>query len=360
MSFRDRLGREMLLFDGAMGTQLQSRGLAGGELPETWNILHPDTVYSIHKSYVEAGCDILKTNTFGANALKFQDPPYTVPALVEAGVTLAKRAAKEAGREVLVALDMGPTGKLLKPSGELEFCEAYKLYKEQVVAGAKAGADLVLIETMGDLYEIKAAVLAAKENSDLPVVVTMIFNENGKLLTGADIPTALFTLEGLGVDMIGFNCGLGPRQMLPFVQEILKYTSTPIAVNPNAVFEIASLPGVQAVGGCCGTTPDHLHEAVKKCKPIAPQEVKEKDFTAVTSYSKTVFLADKPVIIGERINPTGKKRLKQALPATPLMCLNRRSPKRMRAPMCSTSTSVCRNSTKRKSCPKPCRRFKPL
>ena len=335
MSFRDRLGREMLLFDGAMGTQLQSFGLAGGELPETWNILHPDTVYSIHKSYVEAGCDILKTNTFGANALKFQKPPYTVSALVEAGVALAKRVAKEAGREVLVALDMGPTGKLLKPSGELEFCEAYELYKEQVVAGAKAGADLVLIETMGDLYEIKAAVLAAKENSNLPVVVTMIFNENGKLLTGADIPTALFTLEGLGVDMLGFNCGLGPRQMLPFVQEILKYTSTPIAVNPNAglptcvdgvttfdvapdefseaLFEIASLPGVQAVGGCCGTTPDHLHEAVKKCKPIAPQEVKEKDFTAVTSYSKTVFLADKPVIIGERINPTGKKRLKQAL-----------------------------------------------
>lgn len=334
MGFRERLGKEMLLFDGAMGTQLQARGLAAGELPEVWNLTKTEAVFEIHKAYVDAGCDILKTNTFGANALKFEGTPYTVETIVKAGVQNAKKAAATAEREVFVALDMGPTGKLLKPYGELEFCKAYELYKEQVLAGREA-ADLVLIETMGDLYEIKAAVLAAKENSDLPIVVTMIFDEQGKLLTGADIETALVTLEGLGVDMIGFNCGLGPAQMLPFVQKILKYSSTPIAVNPNAglpvcidgvtsynvspedfaeeLLQIAQCAGVQAVGGCCGTTPGHIRAAVKACKGIPTAPVKEKNFTAVTSYAKTVYVGASPVLIGERINPTGKKRLKEAL-----------------------------------------------
>ena len=334
MGFLERLGKEMLLFDGAMGTQLQARGLGAGELPEVWNLTHPDDVADIQSAYVQAGCDILKTNTFGANALKFEGTPYTVEQIVQSAVGIAKRAAAKAPREVLVALDMGPTGKLLKPYGELEFCKAYELYKEQVLAGAQ-DADLILIETMGDLYEIKAAVLAAKENSDLPVVVTMIFDEQAKLLTGADIETALVTLEALGVDMLGFNCGLGPRQMLPFVQELLRYTSTPVAVNPNAglpvcvngvtsynvtpeafaeeLFKIASCAGVQAVGGCCGTTPAHIGAAARVCKAISPVPVKKKDFTAVTSYGKTVRIGDTPVLIGERINPTGKKRLKEAL-----------------------------------------------
>lgn len=334
MGFRERLGKEMLLFDGAMGTQLQARGLAAGELPEVWNLTKTEAVFEIHKAYVDAGCDILKTNTFGANALKFEGTPYTVETIVKAGVQNAKKAAATAEREVFVALDMGPTGKLLKPYGELEFCKAYELYKEQVLAGKEA-ADLVLIETMGDLYEIKAAVLAAKENSDLPIVVTMIFDEQGKLLTGADIETALVTLEGLGVDMIGFNCGLGPAQMLPFVQKILEYSSTPIAVNPNAglpvcidgvtsynvspedfaeeLLQIAQCAGVQAVGGCCGTTPGHIRAAVKACKGIPITPVKKKNFTAVTSYAKTVYVGASPVLIGERINPTGKKRLKEAL-----------------------------------------------
>ena len=333
MGFRERFGKEMLLFDGAMGTQLQARGLAAGELPEIWNVTHPEVIREIQKAYVDAGCDILKTNTFGANALKFVGTGYTVPQLVRAGVENARAAANTVDREVLVALDMGPTGKLLKPYGELEFCKAYELYKEQVCAGAD-GADLVLIETMGDLYEIKAAVLAAKENCDLPVVVTMIFDTQGKLLTGADIETAVVTLESFGVDALGFNCGLGPKQMLPFVEKALEVSSTPIVVNPNAglpvcvdgvtsynvtpteftedLLKIANTKGVWAVGGCCGTSPAHL-QAAAVCKSVAPQSVKQKDFTAVTSYGKTVTFGEKPVLIGERINPTGKKRLKAAL-----------------------------------------------
>lgn len=333
MSFSERFGKEMLLFDGAMGTRLQAHGLAAGELPEIWNITHPEVVKEIHNAYVNAGCDILKANTFGANALKFADTPYTVPQLVRAGLKNARAAAQAADREVFVALDMGPTGKLLKPYGELEFCKAYELYKEQVLAGADS-ADLILIETMGDLYEIKAAVLAAKENSRLPVVVTMIFDAQGKLLTGADIETAVVTLEGLGVDALGFNCGLGPKQMLPFVEKALAYASVPIVVNPNAglpvcvdgvtsynvspaeftedLLKIANIAGVWAVGGCCGTTPVHL-QAAAVCKSVTPQPVKPKDFTSVSSYGKTVTLGEKPILIGERINPTGKKRLKSAL-----------------------------------------------
>lgn len=334
MGIREKLGKEMLLFDGAMGTQLQANGLSAGELPEVWNLTHADVVRGIHRAYADAGCDILKANTFGANALKFETTPYSVSEIVQAALKNARAAAETSAREIFVALDLGPTGKLLKPYGELEFSKAYELYKEQILA-AENQADLILIETMGDLYEIKAAVLAAKENSDLPVAVTMIFDEQGKLLTGADIPTALFTLEGLGVDMIGFNCGLGPAQMLPFVQKIGTIGSTPIAVNPNAglpecidgvtsynvspvefadaLAEIAHCDGVWAVGGCCGTTPAHLEAAVRACKEIAPAPIKQKDFTAVTSYGRTVYMDERPILIGERINPTGKKRLKAAL-----------------------------------------------
>ena len=331
MGFRETLGKRMLLFDGAMGTQLQSRGLAAGELPETWNRSRPQDVYAIHRAYVQAGCDVLKTNTFGANALKLGGE---VRALVQSGVQLARRAADEAGREVFVALDLGPTGKLLAPYGELEFEAAYALYREQVEAG-RDGADLILIETMGDLYEIKAAVLAAKEASDLPVAVTMIFDETGKLLTGADIETAVVTLEGLGVDLIGLNCGLGPVEMLPFVEQMAASSSTPILCDPNAglpecvdgvttyrvdppafaqsLRRIAEVAGVWAVGGCCGTTPAHLQAAAGLCKDIPLHDIKPKDFTAISSYTHTVRLGERPVIIGERINPTGKKRLKAAL-----------------------------------------------
>lgn len=333
MKFIDLLGKERLFFDGAMGTMLQKNGLSAGEIPETWNITHRDTVYAIHKAYADAGCNIIKSNTFGANALKFKGTDYTVEEIVTSAIDIAKTAVSGKDK-TFVALDLGPTGKLLKPYGELPFETAYELYKQQVVAGKKAGADLVLIETMGDTYEIKAAVLAAKENCDLPIVVTMIFDESGKLLTGSDIKTAVFMLEGLGVDAIGFNCGLGPRQMLSLLPELLKYSSTPLAVNPNAglpecvngvtffnvtpedfandLKELAEM-GVSLLGGCCGTTPEHLKEAVKLCKDIPVSPVKQKSITAVTSYSKTAVIGERPIIIGERINPTGKKKLKAAL-----------------------------------------------
>lgn len=333
MKFIDLLGKERLFFDGAMGTMLQKNGLSAGEIPETWNITHRDTVYAIHKAYADAGCNIIKSNTFGANALKFKGTDYTVEEIVTSAIDIAKTAVSGKDK-TFVALDLGPTGKLLKPYGELPFETAYELYKQQVIAGKKAGADLVLIETMGDTYEIKAAVLAAKENCDLPIVVTMIFDESGKLLTGSDIKTAVFMLEGLGVDAIGFNCGLGPRQMLSLLPELLKYSSTPLVVNPNAglpecvngvtffnvtpeefandLKELAEM-GVSLLGGCCGTTPEHLKEAVKLCKNIPILPVKQKNITAVTSYSKTAVIGERPIIIGERINPTGKKKLKAAL-----------------------------------------------
>lgn len=334
MSIKDKIGKERLFFDGAMGTLLQEKGLKAGELPEKWNITNEDIIYNIHKSYIDAGCNILKSNTFGANSLKLNTEEFSVEKVVAKSVEIAKKAALTTDNEAYVALDLGPTGKLLKPYGELAFETAYCLYKEQVTAGARAGADLVLIETMGDTYEIKAAVLAAKENCDLPIIVTMIFDQKGKLLTGADIKTAVFILEGLGIDAIGFNCGFGPQQMLRILPKLKKYTSLPIVINPNAglpecvngvtefnvtpdifakdMAELAS-NGAHILGGCCGTTPKHLKKAIELCKSIPMHPVNKKDITAVTSYSVTAVFGDKPLIVGERINPTGKKKLKSAI-----------------------------------------------
>ena len=230
MKFLEKLGKELLIFDGAMGTMLQQHGLKSGELPENLNITSPKILLDIHKEYLKAGCDIVSTNTFGANGLKFSN----VKEIVSAGVALARQAVVENGNKGYVALDLGPTGKLLEPFGDLPFEKAYSLYKEQVTAGVSAGADLILIETMGDLYEVKAAVLASRENSSLPVLLSLMFDENGLMLTGSDIKTAVITAEALGVDAIGVNCGLGPRQMLGLVPEILKYSSLPVFVQPNA------------------------------------------------------------------------------------------------------------------------------
>ena len=330
MTFKEKFNNSILFFDGAMGTELQKNGLKKGELPENLNTHSPQIVARVHKSYLDAGCNIISTNTFGANSLKFDN----VNEIITKAVEITKNAIAESGKEAFVALDMGPLGKLLKPYGDLEFETAYDLYKEQVVAGANAGADLILIETMGDLYEIKAAVLAAKENTDLPVLVSMIFDEKGILLTGADIKTAVITLEGLGVDGIGMNCGLGPDQMLELLKEMQKYSSTPIFVQPNAGLPV-SINGVTtynvtseefaqkqleilkngacALGGCCGTTPDHIKAMIDLCKNQQITKISKKQITAVTSYSKTVIFENKPIIIGERINPTGKKMLKEAL-----------------------------------------------
>jgi len=334
MSFKEKLGKELLIFDGAMGTILQKNGLVAGELPELWNFKREELILDIHKQYIEAGADVITTNTFGANALKLEGSGCSVDAVVKKACSIAKKAADEADKKVYIALDLGPTGKLLEPYGDLPFEKAYELYKEQIVAGKDCGVDFILLETMGDLYEIKAAVLAAKENCNLPIIVSMIFNEKGQLLTGADIKTAVFTLEGLGVDGIGLNCGLGPKQMISFVEEALRCTSLPLTVNPNAglpecvngvtsynvlpdefsddMAKIVSL-GASAVGGCCGTTPEHIKATAEKCKKIPVSPVKVKHFTAVTSYSRTALLGEKPIIIGERINPTGKKKLKEAL-----------------------------------------------
>ncbi|MBQ5330608.1 MAG: homocysteine S-methyltransferase family protein [Oscillospiraceae bacterium] len=329
----ERLGREWLICDGGTGTFLQERGLSGGELPETWNLLHPDIVGELNRKCFEAGADIVNTNTFGANRLKFGDK---LEQIVTAAVDIAKKARHDAGRDndAYVALDIGPTGKLLEPMGDLSFDSAVEIFSEIVKIGAGAGADLVLIETMSDGYESKAALLAAKENCDLPVIVTNVYDNNGRLLTGGTVETTVAMLEGLGADAVGVNCGLGPLQMIPIVKRLINCASVPVVVNPNAglpqmfegktyfdvgpeeflryMEEIAAM-GVQVCGGCCGTTPDHIRllaDNIKK-RPFVPQT--QKDICMVTSYSQGVEIGKKTVIIGERINPTGKKRFKQAL-----------------------------------------------
>lgn len=314
---------DIQFFDGSMGTMLQSAGLAAGELPELLNITDSEKVLAVHRAYAAAGSEYITTNTFGANRLKIKEPEE----IIRAGVRLAKSTGKK------VALDIGPTGKLLKPMGELDFEEAVDIFAQMINAG-KDGSDIVLIETMSDTYEIKAAVLAAKENCALPVFVTMIFDEKGRLLTGADVKTAVTMLEGLGVDAIGFNCGLGPAETLPLVEEIRKWTSLPVIVQPNAglpesvngktVYNVSPADfardmkkaadiGVSYLGGCCGTTPEHIKAMIEACRNIPANVSEKKAYSFVSSYSKTVALGKKPVIIGERINPTGKKLFKEAL-----------------------------------------------
>ena len=336
---KDRLGKELLFMDGGMGTLLQEKGLAPGELPEIWNVTHPEEIRTIHKNYIEAGSDIILTNTFGANALKFHAKDCSLERIVKTAVKLVKEAAEETlsgGKEhtVYTALDIGPTGKLLKPMGDLEFEEAYEAFREVMIWGEEAGADLIHIETMSDTYELKAAVLAAKENTSLPVFATVIYDERKKLLTGADIPSVIAMLEGLRVDALGINCGMGPEQMLPILEDYAKYSSLPLIVNPNACLpkqkdgqtwydvdpaefagymkKIVSM-GACVIGGCCGTTPEHIMAMTELCRGMGVTPPTEKNDTIVSSYGKSVFLGVGSKIIGERINPTGKKRFKQAL-----------------------------------------------
>ncbi|MBQ9027756.1 MAG: homocysteine S-methyltransferase family protein [Lachnospiraceae bacterium] len=329
---RERLGKEWLVFDGGTGSILQSKGLKGGELPETWNLKRPEDIIDLHCGYLRAGCDIFNTNTFGANALKFPD---NLEEIVTAAVENAKEARRRTGREdAYVALDIGPTGKLLEPLGDLPFEKAVELFGEVVRYGSRAGADLVLIETMSDSYEAKAAVLAAKENCDLPVCITVTFDEKGKLLTGGSVDSTVALLEGLRVDALGVNCGLGPEQMIPIVKRLTEVCSVPVIVNPNAglprteggrtvynvgpeefagwMEKIAEM-GVQAVGGCCGTTPEHIRLTAERVRKLPFKAQTRKNRTVVSSFSQCVEIGPRPVIIGERINPTGKKKFKQAL-----------------------------------------------
>lgn len=319
-----------ILFDGAMGTMLQTRGLQPGELPESYNLLQPHLIEQIQRAYADAGADIITTNTFGANRFKLGRGGYSVEEIVAAAIRIARRAAPDK----LVALDIGPSGQLMQPYGTLSLAEAYDIFAEQVIAGSSAGADLILIETMSDIYEAKAAVLAAKENSNLPLLVTVSFQADGRTLTGTDPLTMVNILQGLGVDALGINCSLGPKEMLPVVEEIVKYSRVPVMAQPNAgmpkvvegqtVFDIgpeefasyarimAEL-GVTILGGCCGTNPGHIKAIRAKLTTLKPAQPDIEKLTAVSSSTGTVVLGPGINVIGERINPTGKKQLKEAI-----------------------------------------------
>ena len=328
------LKEKILIADGAMGTMLQDMGLPFGYAPDLWAVEEPEKVAAVHRKYIDAGCNIITTDTFGTNRLKMAEFGKDAAEVAVAGVKLLKKAIADSGKkDVFAFLDIGPTGRLLKPMGDLDFNEAVNVFAEVVKAGADAGADGIIIETMSDLYELKAAVLAAKENSSLPVFCTMVFDEKGKLLTGADVETAAATLEGLGADAIGLNCGMGPDGMLPIVRRMRNACSLPLIVNPNAglpktkdgrtYFDVTPelfaksmeeiLEYASVVGGCCGTTPEHIKALGEVAFGKAPNPIPEFNKTVVTSYAQRVEIGKKPVIIGERINPTGKKLFKEAL-----------------------------------------------
>lgn len=320
---------EFLLLDGGMGTMLQAAGLPVGQLPEVWNLTHPEIVTGIQRQYVEAGSQVIFANTFGANRHKVSASGYTPAELIAGSIRAARDAA--AGTETKVALDVGPIGQLLEPLGTLRFDEAYHIYKEMVIAGEQAGADLVIFETMSDLYEVKAAVLAAKENTTLPVWVTMTFEQTGRTFVGVTVPAMALTLTGLGVDALGFNCSLGPKELLPMVEELRRWTPLPLILKPNAglpdpatgaytitpeEFARELLPaaelGVTVFGGCCGTTPAFIQAVRTALDGKSPGLRPLPDKKGVCSATNAVSM-DGVHIIGERINPTGKKRFQQAL-----------------------------------------------
>lgn len=330
MNFREYLQNHIVYLDGGMGTLLQKSGLQLGELPERWNLTHGDVVTDIHTAYFDAGSNVVATNTFGANPLKFA--PSELEEIIRNAVDNAKKAKIRSvgSQEKFIALDIGPTGKLLKPYGDLDFERAVEAFASVVRLGVKYGVDLILIETMGDCYETKAALLAAKENSQLPVLVSCAYGEDGKLMTGATPEAMVSLLEGMGADGVGINCSLGPQQMADTVDRILRFSSIPVLVKPNAGLpdfegnydvnaeEFAQTmsefvqKGACLVGGCCGTTPAYIQSLVKKTKGISYQPVVPKTHTCISSYTHAVTF-ETPVLIGERINPTGKKRFRQAL-----------------------------------------------
>ncbi len=333
MGLKEQIKTELLFFEGGMGTQLQAAGLPAGELPERWNLTHPQAVQAVHEAYLKAGCQLMKANTFGANRPKLEAEGLRPEEVIPAALRIARAAREATGAEAYVGLDIGPCGQLLQPFGSLPFEEAVALFAEMVDAG-KGLADFVLIETMSDLYEAKAAILAAKERCDLPIIVTLSFDSSGKLLTGADPATAALALQDLGIDALGFNCGLGPKQMLSLLPSLRAVCSLPIAVCPNAglpqakdgqtVYNITPAEfaadaesliaqGAAIIGGCCGSTPAHLAETVKRCQSAARLPISQNIPTAVTSYSRSAVFGEKTLLIGERLNPTGKARLKQAL-----------------------------------------------
>ncbi|MBR5445003.1 MAG: homocysteine S-methyltransferase family protein [Clostridia bacterium] len=336
MNILDFIKENLLFLDGGMGTLLQSAGLVPGESPERWCLTHPDVVTGIHRDYYRAGSHVVNTNTFGANLLHF--PENELEEIIAAAIDCARNARESAdvSHPMWVALDIGPLGKLLKPYGDLDFEEAVSLFAHTVKLGVKYGADLIMIETMNDSYETKAALLAAKENSSLPVIVSNAYGEDGKLMTGASPAAMTALLEGMGADIIGVNCSLGPDAMVPIIEEYLRFASIPVLAKPNAglprvengrtVFDTDPAAfagtmktlvnmGLRAAGGCCGTTPAHIRAMTETVRDIAPVPVTDKNLTMVSSYTHAVVFGDSPILIGERINPTGKKRFKEALRA---------------------------------------------
>ena len=331
---QERLGKNLLIFDGAMGTQLQNAGLSAGDIPEELNIDRPDLLKTIHMNYLKAGADFITTNTFGCNRLKMAESKYEAKDMLLAAVENARAARTEAGREddSYIVLDIGPIGQLLEPMGTLTFDEAYDIILEQVEA-VKDKVDLVLFETMSDLYEVKAGVLAVKEHTDLPVFVTMTFEQNGRTLSGNDPETFVNVVEGLGVDALGVNCSLGPDELKPIIDEILEKSSIPVILQPNAGLPclehgethyhvtpeeyVESMKdymarGAAIVGGCCGTTPEFIEKLAKAAPETVAERTVEKK-TRVSSQTQTVTFGDHVIVCGERLNPTGKKKMKKAL-----------------------------------------------
>ena len=334
MNIREYMKDHIVYLDGGMGTLLQKQGLKPGEHPERWNLSHPEVITVIHRDYFDAGSNVVNTNTFGANSLKFADDE--LEAIIRAAVENAK-AARDASvnpQPKFVALDIGPTGRMLKPYGDFDFEDAVSVFSKTVRMGAACGVDLIFIETMNDSYETKAALLAAKENCDLPVFVSNAYGADGKLMTGANPAAMVAMLEGMRADAIGVNCSLGPDALAPIVREYLEYASVPVLLKPNAglphvqdgktVYDV--LPeefacqvqgligeGVRLAGGCCGTTPEYIRALTHH--EVQPVPVTEKAYSCVSSYSHAVFFGNEPILIGERINPTGKKPFKEALRA---------------------------------------------
>ncbi len=334
MKITEYLKDNFIYLDGGMGTLLQKQGLLPGEFPERWNISHPDIIEKIHRDYFDAGSNVVNTNTFGANCLKFS--PDELEEIIKSAIKNARKAAEEskAAGPKWVALDIGPTGKMLAPYGDFDFEEAVSVFSSTIKLGARYGADLIFIETMNDSYETKAALLAAKESCDLPVFVSNAYSEDGKLMTGAAPSAMVAMLEGMGADAIGINCSLGPKELSKIAEEYLEYASVPVILKPNAGLpksvdgetvydvlpeefaqEVAELmkKGIRIAGGCCGTTPEYIKELKNVSSDIKPCQIIEKNYTCVSSYTHTVFFDKTPVLIGERINPTGKKRFKEAL-----------------------------------------------
>ena len=334
MQFKDFLKTENVYLDGGMGTILQSRGLGAGEYPELWNITHSKEIIAVHKAYFDAGSNVVCTNTFGANTLKFSE--NELETIIKSALENAKTAREQSTspQEKFIALDIGPLGKLLRPLGDLPFEDAVQIFAKTVKLGVKYGAELVVIETMNDAYETKSALLAVKENCDLPVLVSNAYGADEKLMTGATPQAMVALLEGMGADAIGANCSLGPKQLKGVVEKLLQKSSVPVLLKPNAgipkivdgetVFPLSVQEftdemsafmqmGVRVVGGCCGTTPAYIQSLIKKTQNYASTPLTDKNITVVSSYTHAVEFGAKPLLIGERINPTGKKRLKQAL-----------------------------------------------